>query len=382
MWILLVVELIAIVIFMPKLRKKVNKQQGEEEQRIHNKIDEEMENMTFQEGSEYLLKNKKEKWNSLKKDVPKIIVKVISIAFPIAIVIILVMAIDGFSPSINMFLNVWVEVSIFVALISFFYLKKPGFNFFYAELKLKKIYEKEICQPVLDKRNYHNVLFGIANIRDREIGLTRGDEYLDTDDSITCDEFTYRKVAYYHEVEHENAKGHTYRERVTTFDGNEIFLPCNTMVEDTVRIIPSITKHSGKENIYISCGRLEGEEHVDIEDIEFNQEFEVYAKNPHDAYIFLNSQRIEYLKQLRKKYIIAVVVKNEGIYIATNTTSWHFTSEDLKSVNFTSEDFKSRYFTSGYFKLPDIKSEKDPIQYFENNMNNFEIMLEEFKKIM
>lgn len=58
MWILLVVELIAIVIFMPKLRKKVNKQQGEEEQRIHNKIDEEMENMTFQEGSEYLLKNK------------------------------------------------------------------------------------------------------------------------------------------------------------------------------------------------------------------------------------------------------------------------------------------------------------------------------------
>ena len=101
-----------------------------------------------------------------------------------------------------------------------------------------------------------------------------------------------------------------------------------------------------------------------------------------DAYIFLNSQRIEYLKQLRKKYIIAVVVKNEGIYIATNTTSWHFTSEDLKSVNFTSEHFKSRYFTSGYFKLPDIKSEKDPIQYFENNMNNFEIMLEEFKKIM
>ena len=51
-------------------------------------------------------------------------------------------------------------------------------------------------------------------------------------------------------------------------------------------------------------------------------------------------------------------------------------------MNFTSEDFKSRYFTSGYFKLPDIKSEKDPIQYFENNMNNFEIMLEEFKKIM
>lgn len=50
MWILLVVELIAIVIFMPKLKKKVNKQQGEEEQRIHNKIDEEMENMTFQEG--------------------------------------------------------------------------------------------------------------------------------------------------------------------------------------------------------------------------------------------------------------------------------------------------------------------------------------------
>ena len=66
MWILLVVELIAIVIFMPKLRKKVNKQQGEEEQRIHNKIDEEMENMTFQEGSEYLLKNKKEKMENTK----------------------------------------------------------------------------------------------------------------------------------------------------------------------------------------------------------------------------------------------------------------------------------------------------------------------------
>ena len=358
MWILLVVAFIAMVIFMPKLTKKVNKQQDEEKQKIRNKIDEEMENMTFQEGSEYLLKNKKEKWNNLKKDILKIIVKAISIAFPIAIVITLVMVvIDGFSLSINMFLNVWVEVSIFATLILFFYQKKLGFNSFYAELKLKKIYEKEICQPVLDKRNYHNILFGIANIRDREIGLTRGDEYLDTDDSITCDEFTYSNVVYYHEVEQEDEKGHTYRERVTTFSGNEIFLPCNTMVEDTVRIIPSITKHGGKENIYISCGRLEGEEHVDIEDIEFNQEFEVYAPKPHYAYLFLNSQRIEYLKQLRKKYTIAVVVKKEGIYIATN-------------------------ITRGYFELPDIKREKEPTQYFENNMKNFEIMLDEFKKIM
>ena len=129
------------------------------------------------------------------------------------------------------------------------------------------------------------------------------------------------------------------------------------MIENTVRIIPSITKNNGKENIYISKGKLEGEEHVDVENIEFNQEFEVYSKDTHYAFWLLNSQRIEYLKQLRKKYIIAIVVKKEGLYIATNKVG-------------------------KFFELPDIEGENDPVEYFENNINKLETMLNEFRKII
>lgn len=129
------------------------------------------------------------------------------------------------------------------------------------------------------------------------------------------------------------------------------------MIENIVRVIPSITKNNGEEDIYISKGKLGGEEHVDIEDIEFNQKFEVYSKDTHYAFWFLNSQRIEYLKQLRKKYIIAIVVKKEGLYIATNKVG-------------------------KFFELPDIESENDPVEYFENNINKLETMLSEFRKII
>ena len=66
---------------------------------------------------------------------------------------------------------------------------------------------------------------------------------------------------------------------------------------------------------------------------------------------------IIFLKQLRKKYIIAIVVKKEGLYIATNKVG-------------------------KFFELPDIESENDPVEYFENNINKLETMLSEFRKII
>ena len=237
------------------------------------------------------------------------------------------------------------------------YSKKPKFDTSYAKQILQKKYIKEICQPVLEKHNYHNINIGFSCIPGTLIGLLNGDTNFTEDNSVTCDEFSYTNIRYYHERTYEDEERHLQAEEITSFYGSKIFIPCKTMIENTVRIIPSITKDNGKENIYISKGKLEGEEHVDVENIEFNQEFEVYSKDTHYAFWFLNSQRIEYLKQLRKKYIIAIVVKKEGLYIATNKVG-------------------------KFFELPDIEGENDPIEYFENNINKLETMLNEFRKII
>lgn len=195
------------------------------------------------------------------------------------------------------------------------------------EKVLEEKFDNDVCRPLLESHNYHNIVLGIANIPDVSIGLVNGDEDLITYGEVTCDEFAYRVVSYSHEEENYNSQNNTTtRTTVNTLLGNEFFLPCNTGIEDIIRIVPSITKSNGKEYIYkgISRVKMDGEEHVDIEDIQFNENFEVFSKNPHSAFYFLNSNRIEYLKQLRKNNIISMVITNQGLYIATNKRTTFF----------------------------------------------------------
>lgn len=354
MWIIYTVACIAAIYFMPKLMDNIYTRNSEKSNDVHKIIE---NNMNYQQGKTYILKSKRAQKNSLKSDILAFIRKSLIISLLIAIVVIIMMVICNISLSIKSFLDIWGCFDIAAILLLLLYSKKPQFDTSYAKQILQKKYIKEICQPVLEKHNYHNINIGSSCIPGTLIGLLNGDTNFTEDNSVTCDEFSYTNIRYYHERTYEDEERHLQTEEITSFYGSKIFIPCKTMIENTVRIIPSITKNNGKENIYISKGKLEGEEHVDVENIEFNQEFEVYSKDIHYAFWFLNSQRIEYLKQLRKKYIIAIVVKKEGLYIATNKVG-------------------------KFFELPDIECENDPVEYFENNINKLETMLNEFRKII
>lgn len=357
MWIIYTVACIAAIYFMPKLMDNIYTRNSEKSNDVHKIIENNMKNMNYQQGKTYILKNKRAQKNSLKSDILAFIRKSLIISLLIAIVVIIMMVICNISLSIKSFLDIWGCFDIAAILLLLLYSKKPKFDISYAKQILQKKYIKEICQPVLEKHDYHNINIGFSCIPGTLIGLLNGDTNFTEDNSVTCDEFSYTNIRYYHERKYEDEERHIQTEEITSFYGSEIFIPCKTMIENIVRVIPSITKNNGEEDIYISKGKLGGEEHVDIEDIEFNQKFEVYSKDTHYAFWFLNSQRIEYLKQLRKKYIIAIVVKKEGLYIATNKVG-------------------------KFFELPDIECENDPVEYFENNINKLETMLSEFRKII
>lgn len=228
---------------------------------------------------------------------------------------------------------------------------------------LKEKFYKEVCKPLLEEQGHHNIKLGVANIPAWNIGLVRGDAMLTTYGEVTCDEFIYRAVEYYHEEEYYTNDGKS-SETVRTFSGNEFFIPCNTGVDDIVRIIPTKIGYNGKEFLCegISKGKMEGEEHVDIEDIEFNRIFEVYSKNPHSAFYFLNSERIEYIKTLRQKSAISIVIAKQGIYVAT--------------------DKRTKFFEMPSIAETIIKYEEITEERFRRDLRKFESLLEEYRKIL
>lgn len=192
---------------------------------------------------------------------------------------------------------------------------------------IKVFFYKEICKPCLENHNYHNVTFeNYSSIPDIRIGLMAGDDIKESNICIVCDEFKYSEIKYYHEITYYDKEGKSTTERKQTFSGTEIFYPCSVNVEAPVRIVPTYMKN-GKENpLHIMCKeKKEDEEHIDIEDIEFNESFEVFSRDPHSAFYFLSADKIELLKQLRKTCAMSLVVEKEGIYSAMNITNNLFT---------------------------------------------------------
>lgn len=227
------------------------------------------------------------------------------------------------------------------------------------EKDLKNKFYKEICETLLKEHGYTDVYTDQLSIPDMRVGLMSGDQKKELISGITCKEFSYNKIKYYHEVVNTDSNGKETRHDETSFIGFEVFIPYNTGINETVRIIPSIMK-AGQERIYnvISRGKLEGEEHIDIEDIEFNEKFEVYSKDAHSAYYFLNAERIEYLKQLRRNSLISVVINKDGLYVATNRVNLLL---DVPPVESNQEISKER---------------------FEKDFNEFEKLIGEYKKIV
>ena len=210
-----------------------------------------MKNMNYQQGKTYILKNKRAQKNSLKSDILAFIRKSLIISLLIAIVVIIMMVICNISLSIKSFLDIWGCFDIAAILLLLLYSKKPKFDISYAKQILQKKYIKEICQPVLEKHDYHNINIGFSCIPGTLIGLLNGDTNFTEDNSVTCDEFSYTNIRYYHERKYEDEERHIQTEEITSFYGSEIFIPCKTMIENIVRVIPSITKNNGEEDIYI-----------------------------------------------------------------------------------------------------------------------------------
>ena len=84
----------------------------------------------------------------------------------------------------------------------------------------------------------------------------------------------------------------------------------------------------------------------------------MFSKDPHSAFYFLTSERIEKLKELRRKNPLSIVIQNDGIYIAVN---------------------KFQLF----FEMPPISVlQKSTKETFETQFKKFEEMLEEYRKIL
>lgn len=227
--------------------------------------------------------------------------------------------------------------------------------------ELGKKYYKDVCEVLLQEHGYSNINTQKISIQDKEVGLMSGDQYKELIVGITCDQFRYNKIRYYHVHVYKDADGYETREEKTSFMGFEIFIPYNTGIDQTVRIIPSIMKNN-QEKVYtvMSSGKLDEEEHIDIEDIEFNEKFEVYSKDAHSAYYFLSSKRIEYLKQLRRSSLISVAVNKDGLYIATNRNTKLLEppevneKEDISKERFEKEFSEFERFIGEYKKIIEL----------------------------
>lgn len=319
LYILVICLLVFIFSSLLKRRKKILQ---EEKDRME-KIEEEMGNTTFRE--EYII-SKDIKAKEMKK-----FGKFLKVNCLIALVITLGICLIYRSFDIS---NMLVQFLIILLLSSAISIPQL-FNESSAHDKLlQKLFFRDVCEVCLHNNNYHNVKFGLfSNIPDRTIGLMNGDEKETCHLGITCDEFKYSEIVYSHEVTVDDGDGHSSTETVVTFVGIELYLPGNINVNESVRIVPTFMKH-GKEKLYFAMSKKQkdGEEHVDIEDIEFNEEYEVFSKDPHSAYYFLDADKIEYLKQYRKTNLISMVVDKDGIYVAINMKESLFKMPQGKNI--------------------------------------------------
>ena len=332
-------------------KKKAKKSKGEiERERVKNAI----ENMDFYEVYEYALKRQ----NGKDKKMQRQLICSLLITFLLAVIVKTIFKTHGYNIDIwtlviliGLLSMVWVVMVVAIALLNS--------DFSSEDIREKLLFSFAGLRRQLMQEHGYTFEKGRLDIQDTEIGLMSGDQRKNYITSVECDEFTYEKIRYYYEKISEDENGNEHTEEITTFIGFELFFPYSTSINEPVRIVPSVTK-MGKEKIFkvMSKGRLEGEEHVDIEDIEFNENFEVFSKDPHSAYYFLDSKKIEALKELRRKNIISAVVDKDGLYIATNR---EMSLMDLPPVNINEDISKER---------------------FERDFEEFEKVLGEYKKII
>lgn len=103
---------------------------------------------------------------------------------------------------------------------------------------------------------------------------------------------------------------------ITTFDGFIIKKRLGRGTKQRVRIITSDKEISG-EKIYNWPSHKDDEQKVDVENIIFNENFEVYSNIQQEAFMILNPYVTEKILELRKLYNkFSIVVKGDYLYLA------------------------------------------------------------------
>lgn len=118
---------------------------------------------------------------------------------------------------------------------------------------------------------------------------------------------------------------------ITTFDGSIIKTRIGRGIEQGVRIITSDKEVTG-EKIYNWPGQRDDEQKVDVENIIFNETFEVYASNYQDAFVILSPYVTEKILELQKLYSkFSIVVKGDYLYIAIKQRNGLLTIPDMST---------------------------------------------------
>ena len=114
-----------------------------------------------------------------------------------------------------------------------------------------------------------------------------------------------------------NSKGET--KIVKRFEGYILNKTSKINISKPVRIITS-KKNMGIEMKDSFPGRSDIESKVDVENIKFNNEFEVYTESPQDAFYVISpyvTEQLLHLKTLCRDF--QCVVTNNNIYLAVDT---------------------------------------------------------------
>lgn len=145
-------------------------------------------------------------------------------------------------------------------------------------------------------------MYGNSYIRDK----TPGQEF----------EFSYFKST---EKEEYYRDGKKRTRTITLFSGNIIKTKLSRGIDGRVRIITS-TKLKRKEDIGYWPSQRKSEELIDVENVEYNDNFQVFSASQHDAFLIVTPYVTERLMELKQRYKdFSFVVKGQYLYIAVQS---------------------------------------------------------------
>lgn len=136
------------------------------------------------------------------------------------------------------------------------------------------------------------------------------------------------------------------------FDGFVIKSRLSRNINNSVRVITSYKSALGEKTYYWPT-KQKSEQLINVENIGFNKNFEVYSNNQQDAFVVLTPYVTEKILELRKRYNdFSIVVSGKDLYIAVKTKNLPLsvhtisTEEDIENINIGDEVKKVKFMVN------------------------------------